>query len=70
MTSNLLDVSAELGSEEEDEDFDDETGEARHRPNGTNGAVDDSSEEDEDEDDEEAARAVSLLDPLCLQSVR
>ena len=61
MTSNLLDVAAELGTDEEDEDFDEETGEVRTQTNGTNGAIDDSSEEDEDDDDEEAARAVSLL---------
>ncbi|KAI9657626.1 MAG: Transcription elongation factor spt6 [Bathelium mastoideum] len=58
MTSNLLDVAAELGSEEEDEDFDDEAGETRGKPNGTNGAIDDSSEEEDDDDDEEAAREV------------
>ncbi|TKA60934.1 hypothetical protein B0A49_09602, partial [Cryomyces minteri] len=57
-TSNLLDIAAELGSEEEDEDFDEETGEARRRTNGTNGALDDSSEEEDDDDNEEEARAI------------
>lgn len=58
MSSNLLDDVAELGSEE-DEDFDEETGEVRNRANGTSGMIDDSSEEEEDDDDEEAAAAVS-----------
>ncbi|TKA51660.1 Transcription elongation factor spt6, partial [Cryomyces minteri] len=57
-TSNLLDIAAELGSEEEDEDFDEDTGEARRRTNGTNGALDDSSEEEDDDDNEEEARAI------------
>ncbi|KAI9714051.1 MAG: Transcription elongation factor spt6 [Bogoriella megaspora] len=58
MAASLLDVAAELGSEEEDEDFDDETGQVRNKANGTNGAIDDSSEEEEDDDDEEAARKI------------
>lgn len=59
-TSNLFDIDAEVGSDE-DEDFDDETGEVRTKTRGTNGAgIDDSSEEEED-DDEEEARKVSML---------
>ena len=73
MTSSLVDISAELGSEEEDEDYNEETGEVRgrqSRTNGTNGAIDDSSEEEEDDDDEEAARAVSPFPSLCLLHLR
>ena len=55
---------AELGDSEDDESFDEETGDVRRKVNGAknvngvNGHMDDSSEEDEDDDDEEAARAV------------
>ena len=58
---DLISGEAELDSQEEDESFDEETGEARRKVNGVNGIngrVDDSSEE-EDDDDEEEARAVS-----------
>lgn len=56
--ADFFDNQAELGSEEEDDDFDEETGESKPRekrrdPNG----IEDSSEEDDDED-EEAERAV------------
>ena len=47
--------------EEDDESFDEETGNVRSKINGVNGAsrhLDDSSEEEEDDDDEEAAREV------------
>lgn len=52
-TRDLFDNIAAVGSDEEDdEDFDEDTGEVRaKKTNGTNG-IDDSSEE-EDEDDEE-----------------
>lgn len=56
-TKDFFDTVADVGSdeEEEDEDFDGETGEARpKKTNGTNG-LDDSSEE-EDEDDDERLR--------------
>ena len=62
--SNLRDLiqgEAELDNEEEEESFDEETGELRRQSkgvNGVNGHVQDSSEEEEDDDDEEAARAV------------
>ena len=63
MSANLLvDDVAELGSEGDDEDFDEETGEVRKRSNGINGGLDDSSEEDDDDDEEEAA-AVSSWTP-------
>ncbi|KAF2748415.1 transcription elongation factor Spt6 [Sporormia fimetaria CBS 119925] len=55
MAENFFDMAAELGSEEEDEDFDEETGRARKSgANGTNG-MEDSSEEEE-EDDEQRLR--------------
>lgn len=54
-TREFFDLDAEIGSDEEDEDFD-ETGAAPKKVNGANG-VDDSSEE-EDEDDEDKIREV------------
>ena len=60
---DLISGEAELGSDEEDESFDEETGEVRRRANGvngTNGHFEDSSEEEDDDDDEEAAAAVSF----------
>lgn len=59
-TSNLFDIDAELGSEEEDEDYDEETGEVRTKTRRTDGQVDDSSEEEE-EDDEDEARKVGIV---------
>ncbi|KAF2792685.1 transcription elongation factor spt6 [Melanomma pulvis-pyrius CBS 109.77] len=51
----LIDTHAELGSDEEDEDFDDEMDDRPKKINGVNG-IEDSSEEEE-EDDEEALKA-------------
>jgi transcription elongation factor SPT6 len=53
--NSLIDDSALLGSDEDDESFDEETGEVRTKSNGANGRFDDSSEEEDDEDDEAAA---------------
>ena len=53
--AEFFDNQAELGSESDDEDFDEETGETRAKK--LNGRIDDSSEEEED-DDEEAEREV------------
>ena len=64
---NLISTEAELGSESDDEDFDEETGEAKRRTNGKGQDFNDSSEEEE-EDDEEEARAVSLI-LLCVRKV-
>jgi transcription elongation factor SPT6 len=62
MTDQFFDTAAELGSEEEDEDFDPETGEPRQRK--TNGVdLVDSSEEEED-DDEERLAAVAISRPI------
>ncbi|KAF2762407.1 transcription elongation factor-like protein spt6 [Pseudovirgaria hyperparasitica] len=61
MSRNLLDVAAELGSEEEDEDFDEEGNEGegpRRKTNGMNSGMDDSSEEEDDDDDEEEAAKI------------
>ncbi|KAF2260518.1 transcription elongation factor Spt6 [Lojkania enalia] len=55
MATALIDNIAELGSEEEDDDYDEGTGEARQKNTGQNG-FEDSSEEEED-DDEERLRA-------------
>jgi transcription elongation factor SPT6 len=55
----LIDDRA-LEDEEDDESFDEETGDVRERPNGSHARFDDSSEEDEDDDDEEAAAEVCI----------
>lgn len=55
---DLIDGQVEVDDEENDESFDEETGEARPRKPAQNGDLDDSSEEEDDDDDEEAARAV------------
>ncbi|KAL8904347.1 MAG: hypothetical protein Q9207_003326 [Kuettlingeria erythrocarpa] len=58
---DLIVGEAEIDSQEEDESFDEETGEVRRRANGVNGInghLDDSSEEEDDDDDEEAVAAV------------
>lgn len=55
--ADLLENEALLDDEENDEDYDEETGEVSARHANQNGRYDDSSEEEEDED-EEAARAV------------
>ena len=60
MRDLLIQGEAELDEEENDESFDEETGEARPRKEVENGSLDDSSEEEEDDDDEEAARAVCI----------
>lgn len=53
----FVDDVAELGDEEDEESYDEETGEIRRRTNGKNG-LEDSSEE-EDEDDEAAAAEIA-----------
>lgn len=66
----MISGEAELDDDEEnDESFDEETGE----PKAGNGIkkdrdieMDDSSEEEEDDDDEEEARRVSLSHPVCI----
>ena len=63
--SHFLDDTAELGSEEEDGDFDEENDDRQDRSrkqNGANRNIEDSSEEDDD-DDEEEIRKVSLPEP-------
>ena len=63
--SHFFDDTAELGSEEEDGDFDEENEDRQDRPrkqNGANRNMEDSSEEDDD-DDEEEIRKVSLPEP-------
>ena len=57
-TGDLFNLDADVGSDD-DESFDEETGEVRTKRNGEAGShIDDSSEEDDDEDDEAAAQAV------------
>ena len=63
---DLISREAELDDEEnEDDSFDEETGEGRPGKTRESGDMDDSSEEEEDDDDEEAARAV-CRPPECL----
>ena len=59
---DLISGEAELDPDEDDESFDEETGEVKRKTNGVNGVnghMDDSSEEEDDDEDEEAAREVS-----------
>ncbi|SMR43934.1 unnamed protein product [Zymoseptoria tritici ST99CH_3D1] len=61
MADRYFDTTADVGDEEDEEDFDEETGEVRSstKRKATNGAdLEDSSEEEDDDDDEEAARKV------------
>lgn len=62
---DLIEGEVEVDDEENDDSFDEETGEVRPRKSTQNGHIDDSSEEEDDDDDEEAARAV-CLQPLLL----
>lgn len=62
---DLIQGEAELDDEENDESFDEETGEFRPGKERRNGHIDDSSEEEEDDDDEEAARAVCFPTNSC-----
>jgi len=60
-TTDFFDLNADVGSDEDDESFDDETGEAgepRKKTNGTNGRLDDSSDDEEEDDDAEEAAAI------------
>lgn len=57
MANTYFDLDAALGSEEEDEDYDEETGEPTKPRKERN--VEDSSEEEDDDDDEEEQRRVS-----------
>ena len=53
MADQYFDTAAELGSEEEDEDFEDDEGQGKVRSKAANGvALEDSSDEDEEDDDE------------------
>ncbi|KAH8592692.1 SH2 domain-containing protein [Bisporella sp. PMI_857] len=56
--NDLLETEADLDDEENDDSFDEDTGEMRAREDHENRHIDDSSEEEDDDDDEEAARAV------------
>jgi transcription elongation factor SPT6 len=64
---SLIDDRAMI-DDEEDESFDEETGEVRTKQNGTNARFDDSSEEDDEDDDEEAAAEVSWISPWQVKS--
>ena len=61
---DLISGEAELDNNEDEESYDEETGDVRRKSNGINGAngvnghLSDSSEEEDDDDDEEAARLV------------
>jgi transcription elongation factor SPT6 len=57
--ASLIDDRAMLDDEEEDESFDEETGEVRTKSNGDPNKFNDSSEEDEDDEDEEARAEVA-----------
>lgn len=65
----------EVDEEEDEESYDEETGEVRSkvngvkRTNGVNGHLDDSSEEEDDDDDEEAARLVPFVGTSLFNSL-
>jgi transcription elongation factor SPT6 len=64
MADRFVDNVADVGSEEEDEeDFDEETGRVRSRSkaNGANGELDDSSEEEDEDDEEQLAKVRAML---------
>jgi hypothetical protein len=65
MRDLLIQGEAELDDEENDESFDEDTGEVRSRKNHENGHIEDSSEEEEDDDDEEEARKVRISEVLA-----
>lgn len=58
---DLIQGEAELDDDEDDESFDEETGEPLHRDR--KARIEDSSEEEEDDDDEEEARKVGRQQP-------
>ncbi|KAI5857304.1 transcription elongation factor Spt6 [Durotheca rogersii] len=55
---DLIAGEAELDDEEDDDSFDEETGETRQRSRNKNQEMDDSSEEDDEDEDEEEARKI------------
>ncbi|KAB8576212.1 hypothetical protein FH972_025740 [Carpinus fangiana] len=57
-TSDLLDLNATLGSENEDGDFDEDGEDEGAQDGAPNGRMDDSSEEEDDDDDEEEAAKI------------
>jgi transcription elongation factor SPT6 len=65
--SNLLDMAAELGSDEDDGDYDEEMGDDEEHPNrGRAGrGVDDSSEEEDSDDEEEVRKVGTKLVIVC-----
>jgi hypothetical protein len=65
---DLIDGNVEVDDEENDDSFDEETGEVRPPKKKQNGHMEDSSDEEDDDDDEEAARAVWL--PLIAIQLR
>lgn len=67
MAHPLLDTAAELGSESDDGDYDEENaGQNEGKPARNTRGMDDSSEEEDEDDDEEAAAAVSICATLLL----
>lgn len=66
MSNNMRDLvmgEADVDSEEDDESYDEDTGEARERERKPRERVDDSSEEEDDDDDEEEAAKVGFSIP-------
>lgn len=64
---DLIDDRAVLDDEDE-ESFDEDTGDVRQKSNGANGRFEDSSEEEDDDDDEEAAAEVYSFPNRFVQS--
>ena len=66
MSRNFIEDTAEVDDDENEDSFDEETGEVRERSNRDRKHFDDSSEDDDDDDDEEAAAEVQFYSALLL----
>lgn len=66
MSRNFIEDTAEVDEDENEDSFDEETGEVRDRSNRDRKHFDDSSEDDDDDDDEEAAAEVRSCSRLLL----
>lgn len=72
MSNSMRDLvigEAELDDEEDDDSFDEETGETRAKNRNRDQNMNDSSEEEDDDDDEEEMQKVPRTAPRCHLSV-
>jgi transcription elongation factor SPT6 len=66
MNSNLFDTVADVGSDEEDEEFDEEDGVSRPRKTNGQPRIDDSSEEEEEDDEEQLQQVRGIARQPCV----